>query len=80
MDEALEAKVDRMIEAKEIQEKEQKVEARKESILAKRKLFNIKATDKTIPEEGEQAPPKPASKITPADIAQNTIEAKQRVQ
>ena len=91
LDEQMEEQVDRMLNEREVKDREDKIEARKQSILAKRKVLNIKATDKTIVDDKD---PKNLSQSssnafksvsrkveggTTELVKKNTIEAKNKV-
>ena len=92
LDEQMEVQVERMLDEREIKDREDKIEARKQSILAKRKVLNIKATDKTIvddkdPKNQSQASSNAFKSVSKkaeggggtVELVKNTIEAKNRV-
>ena len=53
LDKEAEEQIDRMLDERVVEEREDKIEARKQSILAKRRVLKIKATDKTIVDDKE---------------------------
>ena len=90
LDEKMEEQVDRMLNEREVKDREDKIEARKQSILAKRKVLNIKATDKTIVDDKDPKNPSQSSSKAfksasrkaeggTTELVKNTIGAKNKV-